>query len=99
MKNLFKNNWPNIVAAILLFWALGAHPYSYYQVLRWVVCGVALYNAYISKEKDENAWMWIFGIMAVVFNPLFPFFFDKSTWQNLDLIAGAIFVVKLFNKK
>ncbi|HAL24889.1 MAG: hypothetical protein UX49_C0021G0022 [Candidatus Wolfebacteria bacterium GW2011_GWC2_46_275] len=99
MQNLLKNKWINIIAALMLFFAIGSHPYSYYQILRWVVCGVALYNAYIYKEKKQDVWMWIFGIMAVVFNPLFPFFFERGTWQNLDLIAGIVFVVNIIGSK
>ena len=29
-----------IIAAILLFYALDKHPYDYYTLLRFVVCGV-----------------------------------------------------------
>lgn len=90
----FKNNWFNILAALILLFALGNHPYSYFQILRWVVCAMASYNCYILYNgKGHKVWPWIFGIVAVLFNPIIPFYFSKSTWQLLDLIGGIIFVI------
>lgn len=99
MRSIFKNNWHNIGAILMLFVAVGSHPYSYYKILQWVVCGIAIYNVYIYKEKGGAVWMWIFGVVAVVFNPLFPFLFTKSIWQNLDIIGAAIFVFSIFDFK
>lgn len=97
----FKNNWLNILATLVLLSALRKHPYSYFQITRWVVCAISAYNCYILQNENNKFWPWIFGMVAVLFNPILPFYFAKSTWQLLDLISGIIFVIwiSLNNKK
>ncbi len=58
----------------MLFWALADNPYGYYQILRWVVCGLTRYLAY---RNDKNVWAWIFGVTAVLFNPIAPIYREK----------------------
>jgi len=42
----------------------------------------------------ERAWaVWVFGFVAVLFNPLVPFHINRDTWRVIDLLAAAIFVV------
>ncbi|MDD5741953.1 MAG: hypothetical protein PHX87_00830 [Candidatus Peribacteraceae bacterium] len=84
------------IAAVMLLGALGHHPYAYYQLLRWVVCGVAAYSAYIAYESKNQVWTWIFGITAVLFNPLVPFYLERETWQLLAGAAAIVFVGSLF---
>jgi hypothetical protein len=67
-----------IIAAALLFWALDRHPYGYYTILRFVVCGVAGYGIFISMELDKNVWAWILGITAVLFNPILPIHLNRD---------------------
>jgi len=96
MNNFFKENWVKIIIAILLFWALADNPYSYYQFLRWVVLIAGAYMAYDFYQKQKIGWAWIFGIMAVLFNPIIPFYLSKDTWQLIDVISAIIFFVSLF---
>jgi uncharacterized membrane protein HdeD (DUF308 family) len=96
----FKKNWYLILGGFFLFWALSSHPNSYFQFLRWFVSIAAAYTAYKSSTDVNKTWAWIFGIIAVVFNPIVPFYMAKDTWQLIDLIAGVIFIIKAFiNKK
>ena len=39
---------PCILTALLLLGALGDWPYAYYQFLRFAVCGVSAYVAYMA---------------------------------------------------
>lgn len=95
-----KQNWFKILVAILLFVALGNHPYSYYQILRWSVMIIGIYSAYAAHESKKDGWAWIFGVIAVLFNPIIPFYFSKETWQFLDLVTGIIFLINiLFSKR
>ncbi len=86
------------VAVLLLLWAFTDHPYSYYQILRWVVCGFTAYCAYLAYEKKDNTWTWIFSIIAVLFNPIVPFYFERETWQIIDVITAVIIFVSIFKK-
>jgi len=43
-----------LIAAVMLFAALGRHPYDYYTTLRWVACGVCAYTAFQSVQKKQT---------------------------------------------
>ena len=89
-----------IIAVIFLFWALDRHPYDYYTFLRFVVCGVSAYGAFISNEFGKDVWTWIFGIIAILFNPLIPIHLNKGTWAIIDIIVAIIFLISFhFIKK
>ena len=96
MKHRVKENWFVFVAALFLIGALGDWPYGYYQILRWVVCGVGAYSAYRAYESGHTGWAWVFGIVAVLFNPIMPFYLERGTWQILDLVAAIPFLIYPF---
>jgi len=96
-----------IVAAGLLFWALARHPYDYYVLLRWVVCAVGAYGAYLFGARKQTGWMVILGVIALMFNPIIPVRLSRETWRIIDigtatalLISGMIFskVIRYPNK-
>ncbi len=85
-----------IVAAALLFWALDRHPYDYYTILRFVVCGVTAYGFYQSLEIKKSFWSWIFGITALVFNPFIPIHLSRDSWAVIDIIVGILLIASIF---
>ena len=96
MKKIIKNNWFTILAGIMLLLAIPAiWPYSYFQILRWVVAIVACYNAYKAYESQNNKWMIIMGAIAVLFNPISPIYFEKETWVIIDLVASIIMFISI----
>src|SRR5680860_1621909 len=98
MKKL-KNNWPALIPIIFLVLSFGSWPYAFYQALRWVVCLSAGYLTYKSYGQKETSWVVIFAIIAILFNPIVPFYMTKGTWQFFDLIALSLLIVSLFIKK
>jgi len=96
MKKWFKNNWFKLIAIVFLLGTFGSWPYAYYQILRWVVCAVAVYSSYFAYQLKKISWAWIFGIIAVLFNPILPIYFTKEIWQLVDIIVAVIFFVSLF---
>lgn len=85
-----------VVAILTLLGALADAPFSYYRVLRWIVCGVAGFSALIAVQRKTNAWIWIFGVIAVLFNPIFPLHFDRFGWQIIDVITAVIIFISVF---
>lgn len=82
-----------IGSGILLLLAIpsGWWPYSYYQLLRlaiFVSSGVVAYNFY---EKNLTGWTLVFGAICLLFNPVFPFFMDKSSWIVIDFGSALLF--------
>lgn len=88
-----------IIAILMLLWALADNPYGYYQILRWVIAGVTGYSAYLAYEQGKTAWAWIFGITAVLFNPIAPIHLARETWSAIDLIVAAIIFASIFKLK
>ena len=85
-------------AAGMLFVALGNLPYSYYTLMRFMVCIVGGYGAFVASERKQQAWMWAFGVTALLFNPFVPVHLDRATWAVLDLTAGVLFLVSVSNR-
>ncbi len=95
MSIFIKDNWFKIIATILLLWALADNPYGYYQFLRWVVVIIAGYTAYVAYNNQKIGWAWVFGIVAILFNPIFPFYLSKGNWQFIDVVVAVLFLVSL----
>ena len=88
-----------IIVIILSLIALADNPYFYYQILRWVVCGTSAYLAYDSyKNKKDIIWTWIFGITAVIFNPIASFVFGRDIWSVLNVACVIVFITSIFIK-
>jgi hypothetical protein len=83
------------VAAVMLLAAVGEWPYVYYQLTRWAVCAATVFVA-STAWKFKQAWaVLVFVFVAVLFNPLLPFHIKRESWQVIDLLAAAIFVVAM----
>ena len=96
--NWLKNNWFKILAILFLLGALADNPYGYYQLLRWVILIIGAYSAYLVYNTAKKVWPWVFGVIAILFNPIIPFSFQRETWQIIDIIVAIIFSVFLFQK-
>lgn len=87
---------PCIIAALMLFGALGDWPYGYYQLMRFVVCGISVYVSFIAYVWEKLWATWLFGVIAVLFNPLIPIHLSKEVWQPIDVLCAVIFIVIAF---
>ena len=69
-------------------------PYGYYFLSRIVVCVCAIFFAsQLYKENEQNS-VFIFGGIAVLYNPLFPIHLgDKSIWIVVNIITGILFLL------
>jgi hypothetical protein len=91
---------PALLAAIMLLVAVVPLPYGYYQFMRWVVCGIAVYTA-VSAYRWKKTWAtWFFGAIAVLFNPIFPIYLSREVWLPIDCVGSLLFGFSpLFMKK
>ncbi len=85
-----------ILASGLLIWALANHAYGYFTFLRFIVCFVAAYNAFLAHSKHKVEWAWILGGIAVLFNPIVPLHMNRQLWIVIDVLVAAIFIISLF---
>jgi hypothetical protein len=79
----------------MLVLALARHPYSYYTLLRWVVCGVGVYSVFQAIHSKKYGWAWAFGIVSLLFNPMLPVHLDRATWAVVDIAVAALFFISL----
>ena len=95
--------WPSTVSGVfLLLGILNGWPYAYYILLRWIICGAAIFNAVGFYKSKLTGWVLVFGALAFIFNPILPIYLDKSSWVGIDLISAFIFfgsVYTIKNKK
>ena len=75
----------------------GLSPYAqrkdFYTLLRWVCCAAFAYSAITAIQMKRVVWTWIFGVLAVLFNPLVPVYLQRATWQIIDWTAIGVIVV------
>ena len=70
-------------------------PYGFYNLSRIVVCGCSLYYAYQFFQNTDNTFVWIFGFLAVLYNPIIPvYLYEKEIWMVVNIITAIIFFIK-----
>ncbi len=79
----------------MLLAAVGPWPYSFYTLLRWVVCGTVLVLAYeeFKVRGEASAWVVALGGIGVLFNPLFPVSLTREIWAPIDVGAAIVLLV------
>lgn len=86
-----------LICAALLFLAMLDLPIGYYTFLRIVVTIGAVVVVGSEYKEGIGAWVILFGLVAVLFNPLIPVYLhDKAVWMPIDLVCGILFLVKAF---
>lgn len=81
------------IAAGLLFIGVLPLPYGYYMLLRFIACGVFAWAAFITYENKEEILPWVFGILAIVFNPIIKIHFPKEVWAIIDFCSGSFLLI------
>ena len=92
-----KKNIALFVAASFLFMALfDGWQYGFFTLLRFVVFATTTYVAWMAYEEQKEKWVWIFGFVAVLFNPFFPVHLTREIWFVIDLISGVFLLATIF---
>lgn len=82
----------------------------YYNILRFTVCGWAIYGLYLinkiaskiefripSPTKDKlTYWSWIFLIIAIIFSPIIPLRNGSGPWLIINIVAIALLISAIF---
>jgi hypothetical protein len=81
----------------MLLWALvPSNPYEYYIVLRLVCCAAFAYLAVQAFHREKQAWVWVLGITAVVYNPIFRVHLTRGIWSVVNVATIGIAVWSAF---
>jgi len=82
-----------IAAVMLISAAVQRHPYSFYTLLRWICCPIFGYSAVSAYENKRVPWTWIFGVLALLYNPIFRVHLDRSTWTGVNWVTIGVIVI------
>src|SRR6266705_3113904 len=85
-----------IAAVTLVFAAAEKQPDSFYTLLRWVCCAVFAYSAVRSFQMKHMLWLCTFGVLAVLFNPIFPLGLDRNSWIVADWFSIGAMLIAAF---
>ena len=89
-----------LICSGLLLLALADLPIGYYTFLRIVVTIGAVVVVISEFENGINFWALLFGLIAVIFNPLIPVYLnDKDAWMPIDIIVAILFLIKSLTLK
>lgn len=92
--------WICIISGVVLFLAiLPSWPYGYYILLRWFIVISATIVALGFYKSKLTGWALAFGAISVLFNPIFPFYMNKSSWVAIDFVAAILFFLAAYSAK
>ena len=101
-QNSMKMNPANVgiilaklIAAVMLFAALGRHAYDYYTLLRWIACGVVAFTAFQAAQMKKIGWLFVFIIAVIMLNPISPLHLKRGTWAIVDAAAAVLLLLSI----
>jgi hypothetical protein len=79
-----------LIGIFLVLWAIGQHSHNFYVFLRWFIFLTGAWGAYRAYQESDREWSFILIhlALAILFNPLLPFTFQKSTWTIFNIITA-----------
>lgn len=80
-----------IISGLTLILAIFPLPYAYYQFLRIFIFFSAGFVSFKFLEQKLIPWVFVFGTIALIFNPIVPIYLDKSSWVVIDFIFALLF--------
>ena len=91
-KSQIADYVPGLICVFFLVIAASSSwPYFFYTLLRILVALSSVFLSYKSHIEKRVTWTWVFGGIALLFNPLIPMRMARSDWEIVNLIAAAIF--------
>ena len=84
-----------LVLAAMMLLCLAPMPYGYFQLVRFVAMvafGMIAYRYYVI---NKNIAAWVFGLLALLFQPLFKIALGRTIWNVIDVLV-AILLIAIF---
>lgn len=87
------------ILAILFFICLLDLPYGYYQFVRFAALVGFAFLSYQNYERNDKSFAFIFGALAVLFQPIFKISLGREIWNVIDVVVGIFLIVTIFWKR
>jgi hypothetical protein len=75
--------------------ALANLPYGYYQLLRIVVSGSAMWIAYSFHRHSSIIGAFVFGAIAIIFNPIAKIHMEREVHSVVNVLTALALVIGL----
>ena len=95
-KNINKNIVMTISVIFLLLAMLEGWAYGFFMLLRCVVFGTSAYLTWLAYTCRKESWSWIFGFIALLFNPIIPIHLYRELWVIIDLLVAVFLIISIF---
>lgn len=96
MSNKLQGKWYYLLTVVMLLLTFLDWDYGFYQILRWIVTVSAVYIAYQNYLQENKNWVWVFAIIAILFNPISPIHLDREIWAIIDTIVAVVYLVAFY---
>jgi hypothetical protein len=93
------NNLIKIVLAILLSLCLADMPYGYYQFVRLISSVAFAYLAYLAIEEGKKNEIFIYIVLALLFQPFMKISLGRELWNFVDVVVGLGLIISIFMTK
>jgi len=77
------------VVAIMLLLCLADMPYGYYELVRLVAAAVFAYFAYEGFRAHRDAPLFVFGALALLFQPFVKVALGRTMWNIVDVVVAV----------
>lgn len=82
----------SIASTIVVAVGLADMPYGYYSLLKISLCAAAITAIWVCKSQVHEAFIWLLGIVAIIYNPLLPIRFgQKEIWVVANIATLLLF--------
>lgn len=85
-----------IFLAISFSYSPASLTFGFFRLLRVILFVSMIYVSWLAFLNGKNDWIFIFGTIAVLFNPFIPFSFGEEIWKIVDLVLVIFFVISFF---
>ena len=84
-----------LTAALIALVAITNQPYAFYHFTRWLLMITCLWGTYRHRHQLWPSFAPAYTLIAILFNPIAPFHFQKSTWHLLDALAAITLLASI----
>lgn len=95
-SNQNKNIVITISVIFLLLAMLEGWAYGFFTLLRCVVFGTSAYLTWLAYTHEKEEWSWVFGFIAILFNPIIPIYLYRELWVIIDLLVAGFLIISIF---
>lgn len=82
-----------LLLALLLLGCLLNMPYGYYQLIRFISMIGFAYLAYSAYEQNKKNEIFIYIVLAVLFQPFIKIALGRIIWNIVDVIVSIGLVI------